>query len=58
MKEPTTVKASFLAGVTEERKKNYKEAVKYYGATAKRLIEYYMEKNKNELFEEKLKITN
>lgn len=54
MKEPTTVKAAFLAGVTEERKRNYKEASKYYKATAKRLIEYYMEENKNYLFDEKL----
>ena len=58
MKEPTTVKAVFLAGVTEERKKNYKEAGKYYGATSKRLIEYYLEKNKNYLFDEKLEITD
>ena len=54
MKEPTTVKAAFLAGITEERKRNYKEASKYYKATAKRLIEYYMEENKSYLFDEKL----
>ena len=58
MKEPTTVKAVFLAGVTEERKKNYKEAGKYYGATSKKLIEYYLEKNKNYLFDEKLEVTD
>ncbi len=56
MKEPTTVKSVFLAGVTEEMKKNYKEACKYYGAASKRLIEYYIEKDKKYLFDEKIEI--
>ena len=58
MKEPTTVKAVFLAGVTEELKKNYKEAKKYYGATSKRLIEYYVEKNRYEIFNEEITLTD
>lgn len=56
MKEPSTVKAAFLAGVTAELNKNYKEAEKYYKATCRKLIEHYVEKGKTWLFNNNIDI--
>ena len=50
MKEPTTIKAAFFAGITAELHEEYEEACKYYGAVARRLTEYYVEDNKSWLF--------
>ena len=50
MKEPTTVKAAFFAGITAELHEEYEEACKYYGAVARRLTEYYVEDNKSWIF--------
>lgn len=41
--EPDTAKAVFLAGVTAELNDEKDDAIKYYGAVAKRLMEYYLE---------------
>lgn len=41
--EPNTAKAVFLAGVTAELNGEKDDAIKYYGAVAKRLMEYYLE---------------
>jgi len=44
--EPTTVKASYLAGKNAEARGDYKEACKYYGITATRLMQYYLYESK------------
>lgn len=54
--EPVTVKSAFLAGTTAELEKDYKGATKYYRAVAIRLIEYFLEKNRETIFNEEIKI--
>lgn len=56
--EPITVKTAFLAGTTAEVQKDYKEAMKYYKIVSTKLIEYFFEKNREEIFSEKIEIKN
>lgn len=44
--EPTTVKASYLAGKNAEARGDWQEAAKYYGITASRLMQYYLYESK------------
>lgn len=49
--EPNTIKAAFLAAVTAELNGQQSDAIKYYSAVARRLMEHYIAENRKELLD-------